>query len=290
MSGEGEFPFRTIAIAGLGLIGGSFALAVREARAAQTLIGLDLSPEHRAQAVELGLVDRVLESFSALPSETDLLLLAVPVASFPQVLQELAPHLSSDTILTDAGSVKGPLVEWMRRPDYAGIRFVPGHPIAGGERFGPQAAKSGLFRDKRFILTPTTETDPEALQKVRSLWESFGAEVQEMEAQTHDEIFAAVSHLPHLLAYASIQAIVSSDHPEALSHSGAGLKDFSRIASSSPDMWSDIFLENQAPLLQRVSVFRETLDALEAAIRAGDRDTLRKLLLEAKEARDRWVR
>ncbi len=287
---EGDFfPIRTLVVAGLGLIGGSFAVAARSAGIAQRLVGFDHSASHRQEALELGLVDATLADWKDLPAETDLLLLAVPVGALPAVIADLQPHLPPHTILTDAGSVKSPLVSLMSTPAYRSIRFVAGHPIAGGERFGPQAAKPGLFQGKRFILTPTAETDPEALALVRAIWTRFGSEVREMEAQMHDEIFAAVSHLPHLLAYASIQAIVTSDHSEALEHSGAGLKDFSRIASSSPEMWADIFMENKESLLKRVTVFRETLDALEQAIAHEDGPALRDLLWQAKQDRDRWM-
>ena len=173
--------------------------------------------------------------------------------------------------------------------DYSGISFVGGHPIAGSENFGPGAAQEKLFSGKRFILTPSENTEQDVVERVRGLWQSLGSAVSVMEAGAHDKMFASVSHLPHLLAYASIQAIANSDTPEALGHSGAGLKDFSRIASSSPEMWADIFLENSHNLQHRINIFKNVLSALENAVKEKDKQKLIELLANAKKERDRWM-
>ena len=173
--------------------------------------------------------------------------------------------------------------------DYSGISFVGGHPIAGSENFGPAAAQEKLFSGKRFIITHSENTEQDVVERVRGLWQSLGASVSEMDSETHDKMFASVSHLPHLLAYASIQAIANSDTPEALGHSGAGLKDFSRIASSSPEMWADIFLENSQNLQLRINIFKNVLCALEDAVKEKDKQKLIELLANAKKERDRWM-
>lgn len=289
MAEAGFRPFRTLAVVGLGLIGGSFALDVKRLGLAQKIIGYDQNPDHCAQALELGLVDTASPDLDESLRTAELVLLAVPVRALPNVAAQLLPFWNPKAILTDTGSVKSPLLKAMRNAKFSEVCFVGGHPIAGGERFGPEAAIPELFCGKRFILTPEAQTKSVVADRVRNLWTALGAEVLEMAASAHDQIFAAVSHLPHLLAYASIDAIVRSDHPEALAYSGGGLKDFSRIASSSPEMWADIFLDNPTLLLDRVRVFRATLDTLTAAIISGDRDRILKLLKNAKESRDRWM-
>jgi prephenate dehydrogenase len=216
-------------------------------------------------------------------------MLAVPVKAFAEVLSNIRPHLSASVILTDTGSVKSTLLQMMRAPEYAGISFVGGHPIAGSENFGPLAARENLFSGKRCILTPEIDTDRDVVRTVCEMWESMGSMVSEMDAEDHDQMFASVSHLVHLLAYACIQAISNTDTQEALGHSGAGLKDFSRIASSSPQMWADIFLENQDNLLPRVAAFNEVLSALEETIKKNDKKKLVEQLALSKNTRDRWM-
>ncbi len=164
-----------------------------------------------------------------------------------------------------------------------------GHPIAGGERFGPTSARTHLFEGKRFILTPTDATPLEVTQRLQILWEALGSKVAVMNAAQHDQIFAAVSHLPHLIAYASIQAIIGSDQEEVLQFSGAGLKDFSRIASSSPEMWTDIFLENREHLLPRLRHLKELLGQLDDHLEHANREKLQQFLQQAKFARDQWI-
>ena len=209
--------------------------------------------------------------------------------AFEDVISKIYPHLSRSVIITDVGSVKLPLTKLMNEHKFKKIRFVGGHPIAGSEYFGPNAAKEKLFTDKRLILTPIRGTDPEAVKIVRNFWQSIGAIVSEMKPESHDELFASVSHLPHLLAYASIQAIFNSESPEVLRHSGAGLKDFSRIASSSPEMWSDIFIENQKNLIERIKIFKKVLKELEDSIFKKDKKKLVQMLEKAKSERDRWM-
>ena len=289
MSASGFKPFGALAVVGLGLIGGSFARDVRRLDLARQIIGYDNNKAYLKEISSLNLVDYLAATPDEKLAEAELVLLAVPVKAFAEVLAQIRPHLSTSAIITDSGSVKSPLLKIMSAPEYAEIRFVGGHPIAGSEHFGPNAAHENLFSGKRFILTPSQNTDPDVIRRVRELWESLGAIVSEMDAEIHDKMFASVSHLPHLLAYASIQAIANSETPDALGHSGAGLKDFSRIASSSPEMWADIFLENSMNLLPRINTFKDVLAALEDAINNKDKEKLIELLARAKTERDRWM-
>ena len=289
MEEPGVFPIRKLAIVGLGLIGGSLAVDIRRLGLATEIIGYDSNPENCSKALELKLVDHCSHVPDNQLSDASWLVLSVPVKSTESVLDLFRPFLHPDVLITDTGSVKAPLLETMKRPENADFTFVGGHPIAGGERFGPQAAVSSLFAGKRFVLTPDEKTRKDSLEAVKKLWTEIGSEVIEMDADLHDRIFASVSHLPHLLAYATIQAIADSDSPEALEHSGAGLKDFSRIASSSPEMWADIFLQNQHALLHRVDAFSACIGQLREAIINNDKNRLVELLAQAKASKDRWV-
>jgi prephenate dehydrogenase len=289
MSSSGFTPFGSIAVVGLGLIGGSFALDVRRLGLAQQLIGYDNNAAYRKEIISLNLVDYIAAVPDEKLREAELVLLAVPVKAFAEVLAQIKPHLSLSAIVTDAGSVKSPLLKIMSTSEYSGMRFVGGHPIAGSEHFGPRAAKEKLFAGKRFILTPSKKTEQDVVERVRGLWEALGVSASEMDAENHDKMFASVSHLPHLLAYASIQAIGNSEITDILGHSGAGLKDFSRIASSSPEMWADIFLENSQNLLLRVNTFKNVLSGLEDAVRDKDKQKLIELLTQAKNERDRMM-
>ena len=289
MSAPGFRQFDTVAVVGLGLIGGSFAMDVRRLGLAKHILGYDNNSEYRAEISSRNLVDYLADAPDEKLAEAQLVMLAVPVKAFAEVLSNIRPHLSTSAIVTDTGSVKSPLLKLMRTPVYTGIRFVGGHPIAGSENFGPLAAKENLFSGNRCILTPEMDTDRDVVHKVCEIWESIGSMVSEMDAEDHDQMFASVSHLPHLLAYASIQAISDSSTPEAMSHSGAGLKDFSRIASSSPEMWADIFLENQENLLSRMNTFKDVVVKLEDAIKRNDKEKLIELLAQAKTERDRWM-
>ena len=289
MSASGFRQFDTVAVVGLGLIGGSFAMDVRRLGLAKRILGYDNNSEYRAEISSRNLVDYLADAPDEKLAEAQLVMLAVPVKAFTEVLSNIRPYLSTSVILTDTVSVKSPLLQLMRTPVYTGISFVGGHPIAGSENFGPLAAKENLFSGKRCILTPEMDTDRDVVRKVCEIWESIGSMVSEMDAEDHDQMFASVSHLPHLLAYASIQAISDSSTPEALSHSGAGLKDFSRIASSSPEMWADIFLENQENLLSRMNTFKDVVAKLEDAIKRIDKEKLIELLAHAKKERDRWM-
>lgn len=280
--------FDAVAVVGLGLIGGSLALDIKRFKLAKTLLGYEKNPAHCETAQHLGLVHQAFVGSNEELSKAELVILAAPVGSLPSVMEQIHPWLRPQTIVTDVGSVKSPILKILHQPRYSNIRFVGGHPISGSEHFGPQSAREGLFAGKKFIATPTEQTSGEALEKVKNLWQAIGSEIYEMEADLHDRIFAEVSHLPHLLAYATIEAIGTGKTPNILSYFGAGLKDFSRIASSSPVMWADIFLENPH-LLASIEHFRHTLEKLETSIRQKDRETLMDCLKHSKELRDHEI-
>ena len=287
---EGRVPrheplFRQMAVVGLGLIGGSLALAARAAKAVETVLGVDRDPAHRAAALRLGIADRVAESLEPL-ADADLVVLAVPVAAIQSLLPAVAVAVTRDALVTDVGSVKRPVVAAGDAvlPDG---RFVAGHPIAGRERSGPDAAHAELFAGATWIATPSARTQAGALARVSALWRAAGAICTCMDAGWHDEVFAAVSHLPHLVAYALMDAVLGMDRgEERLGFSAGGLRDFTRVAASSPEMWRDIFLTNREPILRVLAAYREAVGQLEGAIRDRDGEALMRQLQRAWTARE----
>ena len=278
--------FRQMTVVGVGLIGGSLALAAKQAGAVQTVVGVGRSEASRAVARSRGLTDRLAEDLVSGVRGADLVVLAVPVREIVRLLPEVAPLADPACVVTDVGSVKGPILAAgdVAFPDG---RFVASHPIAGKEQAGPAAARADLFRGANWILTPGKGTRPAALEKVTALWRAAGASVLRMEAGWHDEVFATVSHLPHLVAYALMDAVLGMDRGrERLRFSAGGLRDFTRVAASHPTMWRDIFLMNRDPILRVLAAYREAMAALEAAIRDGDGDAIIARLERARVARE----
>lgn len=282
--------FARIAVVGVGLIGGSFARAARGAGRAGEIVGSGRSKPNLARAVELGVIDRHADLGEAVQG-ADLVFLSMPVGATASVLQEIAPHLGPHTIVTDAGSTKRDVVEAAR--DALGARFdrfVPGHPIAGAEQSGVEAARADLFTGKRTVLTPVAETDPQARDAVRELWIACGAEVHEMAPETHDAVFAAVSHLPHLLAYALVHDIATHDNAALLfEYAASGFRDFTRIASSHPEMWRDICIANRPALLDELARFEAALAEARRLLEARDAAGLERLFEGARRARNDWL-
>ena len=276
-----------VAIVGVGLIGGSLALALKEAGVAGRILGFDLDADNLAQALQLGVIDHACRS----PEElfvADLIFLATPVLAMPAALTAIAPHLKPGAILTDGGSVKGAVITALEPLLPPTLRYVPGHPISGTERSGAQAAFATLYRGKRCILTPTEQTDPQALALVTALWQAVGSEVILMDAEKHDRILAAISHLPHMVAYALVNAVGAYDRYEEniLLYSAGGFRDFTRIASSDPTMWRDIALTNRDALLEMIERFQVDLAQLKEAIRIADAQALHSYFLRSKLNRD----
>jgi prephenate dehydrogenase len=282
--------FERVAIHGVGLIGGSFALALKAAGAVGEVVGIDRDPAVLRHALQLGIIDRALPAGDRLASASDLVFLAVPVAQTGEVLTALAPTLADHTIVTDAGSTKAGVIAAARAALGARIgQFVPGHPLAGREKHGPQAAEAELYHERKVVLAPLPENDPGAVTRVERAWQVCGAHVVRMDAPMHDQALAAVSHLPHLLSYALV-AHVAGAHDGALklSLTGGGFRDFTRIAASSPEMWRDIALANREALLAELDGYLHLLGQLRDDLDRGDAQALEALFARARLARLDW--
>ncbi|MDX3907538.1 MAG: prephenate dehydrogenase/arogenate dehydrogenase family protein [Pigmentiphaga sp.] len=277
-----------LAVVGVGLIGGSFAAALRRAGQVGEVWGVGRQRASLEQACRLGLVDRAVGIEEA--ARADLILMAVPVGATRQTLEALAPHLAGHAVVTDAGSTKADVVTAAREvlgPRIA--QFVPGHPIAGSERSGPAAAFPELYEGRTVILTPLAENAAPSVQLVERAWQYCGAVVRSMEADEHDTVLASVSHVPHLLAFAYMaQVLGAGDAALRLDLAGSGFRDFTRIAGGSADMWRDIFLANRDAIMRETTAVRNALDEFERVIRQADGDALRAMLQSVSQARRGW--
>jgi prephenate dehydrogenase len=280
-----------LVIVGVGLIGGSFALALKAAGAVRSVAGLGRSPEAMARALELGIVDEVCDTPGQAMRGADLVLLAAPVGQTGAILASLLPHLEPQTIITDAGSTKCDVVASARAALGARVnQFVPGHPIAGSESNGPDAARAGLYRGKKTVLTPLPENAPAAVERVVSAWRACGSLIHTLSPLDHDRVFAAVSHLPHLLAYALVDDIAAKPHADMLfQYAASGFRDFTRIAGSSPEMWRDISLANRDALLTELDAYLAQLTSLRATLAAADGRGLETVYANAQRARQSWI-
>jgi prephenate dehydrogenase len=278
-----------LAIVGTGLIGGSFALALKQAGAVGEVLGVGRNPASLKAALELGLIDRVADWMEA--GQADCILLALPVGETAAVLKQLAPHLKPGAIVTDAGSTKvNVLVAAHEVLGESHVRFVPGHPIAGSEQSGPAAARADLYRGKKVVLTPEADTDAGAVATVRALWQATGAQVEILEAGLHDRVFAAVSHLPHLAAFALVDELARrADGDTFFRFAASGFRDFTRIAGSSPEMWRDIALANREALLAELDAYLSALEAVGDAVADSDAEALLDIFSRARAARERWM-
>lgn len=279
-----------LAILGVGLIGGSLARALKQAGACQEIAAWGRHEASLQKAQELGVVDRYSTSMAEVVEGADFIVLGIPVGSMVPVLEELKPLLGEKTILTDVGSTKGSVVEAVSEV-FGNIprRFVPGHPIAGTEKSGVEASFAELYEQRRIILTPLDETDPQATAEVRWMWEQCGALVEEMSVQHHDEVLAATSHLPHMLAFTLVDTLAGlKDHDDIFRFAAGGFRDFTRIASSNPQMWHDICLNNKDALLQMIGHFQHELDVLSGYIEHYEGEKLLQVFERAKAARDSY--
>ena len=280
-----------LVIIGVGLIGGSFSLALREAGLVREIVGVGRSMENLSAALGTYVIDRASQDAAAAVPGADLVLLAVPVGQMGASMAAIAPHLSAHTVISDVGSTKQDVVALARQhlAEHF-VRFVPGHPIAGAEASGVKAARGDLFRERKVVLTPLAATNPTAKALLTSLWQGCGAQVSEMSPQQHDAVFAAVSHLPHVLAFALVDYIANQANAEQLfSFAASGFRDFTRIASSSPEMWRDICLANRAALLQQIDAYATELARIKALIAADDGTGLAALFGHARDARKRYL-
>ena len=283
--------FERVAIQGVGLIGGSFALALKEARLCAHVVGAGRNGANLKLALERGIIDSIAADAVAAAHGADLVLLAAPLAQFPKLFRDIAPVLGPKAIVTDGGSTKRDVVAAARAALGKKIaQFVPAHPIAGGEKSGAGAASAELFRGKRVILTPLSENSDATERKAVEAWSACGAHVMRMDPEEHDAILGAVSHLPHLLAYALVHEFCAREDASRLfALAGGGFRDFTRIASSHPEMWRDICIANRDHLLEELKKYGTALDSMAKLLEAGDGAALEKLFAEARAARERWI-
>lgn len=279
--------YERVALIGTGMIGSSLMLALRGAGAARVYVGHDINLERAEKAKARGIVDAVAESVGEAVREAELVVIAVPVRATGAVCEAMAPAIGADAIVTDVGSTKVAVMEVVGRTLPFPERFVGGHPIAGNEKSGPEAADAGLFKGRRCLITPTASTRSDAVGEVRAIWEAVGASVEEMDAQLHDRALAYVSHLPHVAAFALAAAAgeVAAGDNALLGLSGGGFADTTRIAASDPVMWRDVLLDNAGPVLEAIERLDRTLGRLRRAIAAGDGEALVRLIEEARSGR-----
>jgi prephenate dehydrogenase len=280
-----------VAVIGVGLIGGSFALALKAVGACTQVVGAGRNNTNLDAALARGVIDVAAQDVAHAARGADLVLIATPVAQFADVFAALAPELSPHALVTDAGSTKRDVVAAARACLGAKIaQFVPAHPIAGAERSGVAAAMADLFRDKRVVLAPLPENAPEAIARVEAAWQACGAKVTRMPPEEHDAVFAAVSHLPHLLAFALVHDLAArSNSAQLFGFAAGGFRDFTRIASSHPEMWRDICLANRDALQAELDRYRAQLDSIRAMLAAGDAAGLEAVFARARDARGRWL-
>ena len=282
--------FKQVAIIGVGLIGGSLGMILKRDGLADAVVGVGRRIENLKTAVELGAIDRYVSDAKDGVRDADLVILATPVDTYERHLKEWGACLKPGAIVSDVGSVKGALVEQVEKLLPNTVRFVGAHPIAGKEKTGVAAGSVTLFKSARCILTPTKRTDPQALQAIRALWETAGSIVLTMDPILHDKVLGAVSHLPHVAAFALINALteVQQSTPELdlLAYSGGGLRDTTRIAASSPEMWRDIFIWNRDNLVAQIETYERHLQQLKRLIQSGDGPAIEQELERAKRVRE----
>jgi prephenate dehydrogenase len=280
-----------LCIIGVGLIGGSVARAARAQALCREIVGVDADTENLRKALESGVIDSGYYDVKQGAADADLIIIATPVGIFDAIFAGLKPVWPSRAVVTDAGSTKCNVIESAERifgevPE----NFVPGHPIAGAERSGVDASTADLYRDKRVILTPLKNTSPHAIKRVEHFWQSLGARVSEMEPAHHDEVLAATSHLPHVLAFALTYMLGKKDEQkEIFQYAAGGFRDFTRIASSDPKMWLDICLANRREIVPLIDQFREELSVVAGLISSGAAEELFSLFADARGARQRFL-
>jgi prephenate dehydrogenase len=282
--------FQQLGVIGCGLMGGSFALALKRAGLVKRVIGYSKSPSTTERAKKLGVIDVAAESALLAVSGSDIVLIAVPVAATETTFKAIRHLVEPGVLFMDVGSTKRDVVDAARRVLRERIAsFVPAHPIAGKEVSGINHADAALYSGRQVIITPLTQTAPELVQKATDVWSAIGAQVLKMSPENHDAAFAAVSHLPHLLAFAYFNAVVGQPAGrDFLSLAGPGFRDFTRIAASSPETWRDILVANREEVLKQSTRFRQALDALEHVIREGNPDALEGLIRSAADGRSNW--
>ena len=281
-----------LVIFGVGLIGGSVALALKRRQTNLHIVGVGRSGDNLQTALDLGVINEIQTDISAALTNADMVLIAAPVAQTAGILSLIKPHLAANTVVTDVGSTKSDVISAAQEIlGEKSAQFVAGHPIAGAEKSGVTAAKADLFEGKNVVLTPDSNTDAQALIAVRQMWSNCGANVSEMSAAQHDSIFAAVSHLPHLLAFALVNDLAARPNAKQLfDFAASGFRDFTRIAGSHPEMWRDISLANRDALLQEINTYQNELNQLKLLLENHDGNGLHALFERASHARNQWAK
>ena len=279
-----------LSIIGVGLIGGSLARALRKAKLVGRITACNRSEATLKKAIKLGVIDDYSLNISEAVKGADVIIIGTPLSVSEKILPEIADSISANAILTDVGSVKGGIVSKAKETLVEKIsNFVPGHPIAGTEKNGVEASIEDLFVGHRVILTPLKETSLKAHKLITIMWESVGAEVVDLDVKHHDEVLAATSHLPHMLAYALVDCLAGmQERDEIFKYAAGGFADFTRIASSSPDMWHDICFSNREQLVRTLEIFSTHINHIKTAIEKSESDALLKVFRRAKEARDKF--
>ncbi len=282
---------RRLAIIGVGLIGGSLARALRQAGAVGEVVGCGRGKANLDKAVELGVIDRYSHDVGEAVAGADMIFVAVPLGAMEQTFRAMQGHLAPDAVITDGGSTKASVVaDALKAFGAVPSNLVPGHPIAGTEHSGVEASFASLYQSRRVILTPLSQTDPQALARVDAMWRLCGAEVTHMAVEHHDEVLAATSHLPHMLAFSLVDTLARmKENDEIFRYAAGGFRDFTRIASSNPVMWRDICLANREALGKMLECFAAELTDLSQTLRRGDGEHLLEIFTRAKVARDRYI-
>jgi prephenate dehydrogenase len=284
-----DFHINKLAVVGVGLIGGSLALALKEAGAVGHVVGVGRGLSNLETALKLGVVDSFTQNLADGVADADVVFLATPVQSLGSVAEQAMPYLKEGAIITDGGSVKQAVIDAIEPHLREGVHFVPGHPIAGTENSGAEAAFATLYVDRRCILTPTERTADEALECIRRMWQVVGSQVVVMEVDKHDRVLAAISHLPHMVAYALVNAVGAYDRYDenVLDYSAGGFRDFTRIASSDPTMWRDIALTNREALIEMMEQFETFFAELKEDVAMGSGERLFEFFRRSKQSRDK---
>ena len=279
-----------ICIIGVGLIGGSFAAGLKQSNQVQTIVGFGRHEDSLIKAKSLGIIDEYSLDIATALQNVDMVLIATPVDSFGAILELIKPHVTDAVIISDVGSTKGSVIDIAKQVfGKVPTRFIPAHPIAGKEKSGVEASDGTLFDNKRVILTPEDNADVQAIEAVSELWQTLGARVETMTHQKHDDLLAMTSHLPHMLAFGLMNYLVTNN-PDACDYAAGGFKDFSRIASSDAVMWRDICLNNSTDIVKHIKGYQLALDGLSNLIENNQSEALEKLFVEAKSARDDWIK
>jgi prephenate dehydrogenase len=280
-----------LAIIGVGLIGASLALALKQAGVVKHVVGCGRNRKNLQRGIELGVIDSFTTSITEVARGADIVVLAIPLGAMEMAFEQIGAGISEKTIITDAGSAKGSVIEVAKKALGDRIRqFVPGHPIAGAEKSGVEAGLANLYQNRRVILTPIESTDPAAVKIIEKMWIECGASIEYLDVLHHDKVLAATSHLPHMLAYALVNYLSNlNDHDEIFKYAAGGFRDFTRIASSDPVMWRDVCISNGDALEKFIEGYKQELDEVASAIRNQDSDRLLELFSTAKSERDTLI-